>query len=289
MTKKAIAILGTDSSHTEVFASLVKGAEAPFFSEANIVSLWGEDFAQAKAKAHALDVPFVASTPEEAVEKADHVMVLGRFAESHFRTAKAALLAGKPTFVDKPFTNKVTEGNELINLSEKKGVPLFSCSVYRFSEPVQLMKKWLEGGELEAVQFCGPRYCRDLGDDSRFMDIAFYGIHTLEMVLEVMGTELKWLGAEATRKSLNFWLRDQRGIQATVQFLSAPIQEYYNLAAFRKDRVWNHEIHLHERIYVPVFKQILEFFETGESPVNPRSNLMAIEWIERLRNMESHD
>jgi predicted dehydrogenase len=130
-----IAFLGCDSSHTEAFANRINPLGALFNGRAKVVSIWGEDLSQATVKATALGIDRVAATPADALEGVDLAMVIGRFGESHFTAAMAAIDAGLPTFVDKPFTVNNVEARHLATMARKRGIHWPLC------RPCALQKK----------------------------------------------------------------------------------------------------------------------------------------------------
>ncbi len=70
----------------------------------------------------------------------------------HFRWAKEALLAGKHTMVEKPFTVTVAEADELIALSKKQGKILTVYHNRRFTSDTKTVKKLLDSGLLGDVR-----------------------------------------------------------------------------------------------------------------------------------------
>jgi len=189
-----VAILGSDSTHTEAYTELVNRSGAPFYKKARVLWLWGADFGQARRKAARLGIPHIVRTPEEAVRDADFVMVLNRFGEDHFRNAKIAIEAGKPIYVDKPLTNNPTEAEQLFHLSQKKCVPLISFSPYRFSREVARMRSYAGKIHPFAAVITAP-YASEQIKDSRADNIYFYGIHAAEILFSVFGSDIRSVSA----------------------------------------------------------------------------------------------
>ena len=67
---------------------------------------------------------------------------------THYKLAKQALLNGKHVFVEKPFTAKVSEAEELIELAEKKGLLIMVDHTFLFTGAVRKMKELVESGAL---------------------------------------------------------------------------------------------------------------------------------------------
>ena len=67
--------------------------------------------------------------------------------ESHYEVNKAALLAGKHVYSEKPFTHDISQAQELVDLAEEKGLMLSGAPCNVLSDTVQTMwKAVLDGG-----------------------------------------------------------------------------------------------------------------------------------------------
>jgi len=67
---------------------------------------------------------------------------------SHFKLAKAALLAGKHVYVEKPFTSTVEEAVELKELSERLGLTIHVDHIMMFHPIIQKIHHLIQSGEL---------------------------------------------------------------------------------------------------------------------------------------------
>jgi len=67
---------------------------------------------------------------------------------SHFELAKAALVNGKHTFVEKPFTSKVAQSEELINLADRSNLRLMVDHTFLFTPAVRKIKQLVLDGTL---------------------------------------------------------------------------------------------------------------------------------------------
>jgi UDP-2-acetamido-3-amino-2,3-dideoxy-glucuronate N-acetyltransferase len=71
----------------------------------------------------------------------------------HYPMAKAALLAGKDVFVEKPLALEVSEGQELVTLAAKQNRILMVGHILRYHPAVQKLKDLLDAGELGRIQY----------------------------------------------------------------------------------------------------------------------------------------
>ncbi len=67
---------------------------------------------------------------------------------THFDLAKAALQEGKHVFVEKPFTSTIAQGEELIELAEKKNLKIMVDHTFLFTGAVRKISQLLAEGTL---------------------------------------------------------------------------------------------------------------------------------------------
>jgi predicted dehydrogenase len=72
---------------------------------------------------------------------------------THFPLAKAALLAGKHVFVEKPMTGATDEAVQLVELAAAQGLTLMVGHTFVFSPPVRKVKQIIASGELGDIFF----------------------------------------------------------------------------------------------------------------------------------------
>jgi len=72
---------------------------------------------------------------------------------THFPLARAALLAGKHVFVEKPMASSAEECRELIALADERALLLMPGHTFLYSPPVRRIKDLLEAGELGELFF----------------------------------------------------------------------------------------------------------------------------------------
>jgi len=72
---------------------------------------------------------------------------------AHHEMAKAALLAGKHIFVEKPFTSTSAQAKELIDLAAKKNLKIMVDHTFLFTGAVRKIKELIDSGELGKLLF----------------------------------------------------------------------------------------------------------------------------------------
>ena len=90
----------------------------------------------------------------EVINRSDvHIIVIATPVSSHHEIAKAALLAGKHCFIEKPMTASSAEAQELIALAEEKKLKLFVDHTFIYTGAVQKMKEIITSGRLGDIYY----------------------------------------------------------------------------------------------------------------------------------------
>jgi len=72
---------------------------------------------------------------------------------THYQLSKAALLAGKHVFVEKPLTTSATQCADLTLLAAERNLTLMVGHTFIYSPPVRKVKEFIDAGELGEVRF----------------------------------------------------------------------------------------------------------------------------------------
>ena len=105
----------------------------------------------------------------------------------HFDMAKAALLAGKHTFVEKPMACSSQECEELIVLAQKQNLTLMVGHTFVYSSSVRKIKDIVDHGDLGEIQYISSRRL-NLGLFQKDINVAWdLAPHDLTIILYVLG------------------------------------------------------------------------------------------------------
>ena len=80
-------------------------------------------------------------------------VVISTPAVTHYDLAKKALMSGKHVFVEKPLSLKISEAEELVNLSNEKKKILMVGHILQYHPAVIKLKELLDNGELGKIQY----------------------------------------------------------------------------------------------------------------------------------------
>jgi predicted dehydrogenase len=106
---------------------------------------------------------------------------------THYQLSKAALLAGKHVFVEKPLTTSATQCADLTLLAAERNLTLMVGHTFIYSPPVRKVKEFIDAGELGEVRFVTMQRV-NLGlhqkDASVIWDLAAHDLSILDYWLE---------------------------------------------------------------------------------------------------------
>jgi predicted dehydrogenase len=143
---------------------------------------------------------------------------------SHFRLAKAALLAGKHVFVEKPLASSVAECEELIELAESRGLALMVGHTFLYSEPIQMIKKFIDSGDLGEIRYINSQRL-NLGLFQKDINVVWdLAPHDISIILYLLGRNPNFINCQGNAHITpgiedvsNLSLSFQSGQFATIQ------------------------------------------------------------------------
>jgi len=105
----------------------------------------------------------------------------------HFKLAKAALLAGKHTFIEKPMASSSEQCEELIEIAKRNGLVLMVGHTFLYSSPIQKMKEIVDSGDLGEIQYINCRRL-NLGLFQKDINVAWdLAPHDISIILHILG------------------------------------------------------------------------------------------------------
>lgn len=105
----------------------------------------------------------------------------------HFPLAKAALLAGKHTFIEKPMAASSAECEELIQIAERNGLVLMVNHTFLYSAPVRRIVEIVEAGDLGDIRYINCRRL-NLGLFQKDINVAWdLAPHDISIILHILG------------------------------------------------------------------------------------------------------
>jgi predicted dehydrogenase len=107
----------------------------------------------------------------------------------HFQMAKAALTAGKHTFIEKPMAASAAECEELIAIAKKNGLILMIGHTFLYSPAVRKIKEIVDKGDIGEIRYiCARRL--NLGLFQKDINVAWdLAPHDISIIQYIMGEQ----------------------------------------------------------------------------------------------------
>jgi predicted dehydrogenase len=105
----------------------------------------------------------------------------------HYSLAKASLLAGKHTFIEKPMASSAAECEELIDIAERNGLVLMIDHTFLYSAPVRKIVEIIEAGDIGDIRYINSRRL-NLGLFQKDINVAWdLAPHDISIILHILG------------------------------------------------------------------------------------------------------
>lgn len=114
-------------------------------------------------------------------------VVIATPVKHHYSLAKASLLAGKHTFIEKPMASSSAECEELIEIAERNGLILMIDHTFLYSSPVQKIAEIVQAGDLGEIRYINCRRL-NLGLFQKDINVAWdLAPHDISIILHILG------------------------------------------------------------------------------------------------------
>ncbi len=105
----------------------------------------------------------------------------------HHELAKACLLAGKHTFIEKPMASSSAQCEELIQIADEKGLVLMVDHTFIYSSPVQKIAEIIQAGDIGDIRYINSRRL-NLGLFQKDINVAWdLAPHDISIILHILG------------------------------------------------------------------------------------------------------
>jgi len=116
-------------------------------------------------------------------------VVIATAVQSHYPMAKASLLAGKHTFIEKPMASSSEQCEELIEIAQKKGLVLMVGHTFLYSPAVRKVREIVDSGDVGEIRYiCARRL--NLGLFQNDINVAWdLAPHDISIILSIVGEQ----------------------------------------------------------------------------------------------------
>jgi predicted dehydrogenase len=178
---RRIGIIGTENSHVDQFVRLLNRERRHPGTE--VAALVGGATERNRALCEAAGIDLVVDGPGDLIGRVDAAIVSSRDGRLHREQAEPLLAAGMPVLVDKPLAASVPDARAILDAAERGGAPLVAGSSLRYlPEVARIAAARQDHGEPRHLTVTGPA-----DPDSEYSGLFFYGIHHVEIALQILG------------------------------------------------------------------------------------------------------
>jgi predicted dehydrogenase len=125
-------------------------------------------------------------------------VVIATAVKHHFTMAKASLLAGKHTMIEKPMAASVAECEELVEIAKKQGLVLMVGHTFLYSPAVRKIKEVVRSGDIGEIRYISARRL-NLGlfqkDINVAWDLAPHDISIIQYIMDELPTTVNCTGS----------------------------------------------------------------------------------------------
>ncbi len=271
-----MGIIGAENSHAAAIAKIININKK--IRGVSVTHLWGETGRFAKATAEAGAIPNIVKKPSEMLGSIDCVMIDHRDGKHHLRAAAPFVKAGIPCFIDKPFSNSTEEVKRFLKLRREHNVPVTSFSAVPHYTCIKNIKKRMHAlAPLRYVHLCGP------GDrKSKYGGIFFYGIHLADLMVELLGTNIKSVQAAYNGNSCNILCNYPESLAAGVSIM--PDVNGWSVMAMGARGSELLPVTMDAPGHLAGVKKFINMFRTGKEPYSDTRLLAPVAMLEAACN-----
>lgn len=287
MAKKLkLGMIGLDTSHVIKFAEILNDSSHPHFIpnarvtagypggspdvEASYTRVDG--FTQQLAEERGVQI---VSSPEEVAESCDGLLITSVDGRVHKEQFERVAPYGKPVFIDKPFTCDLREAEAIFELAERSGIPLMSCSVLRYLDP---MLEALAADPAVIGADCSSPLQFEPSNPGWF----WYGIHGTEMLYRILGNGCQQVQAtvhDGVEMVVGEWSDGRLG---TVRGSRTGNWQYGAALHYANRTVACSSADSKKPMAVTMLERIITMFHTGKPDIAPEETLGIIRFIEAV-------
>jgi hypothetical protein len=277
---KRIGIIGLDTSHCIEFTKVLNNPGAgPEFAGYKVVSAYpkGSNDIESSAKripGYTEEIKKyevkIAVSIKELLDNVDVVLLETNDGRLHLEQALLVFKAGKPVFIDKPVAASLKDVLAIYEAAKQFHVPMFSSSSLRYFQDAEQIAQGKYGKVLGVDVHC-PAHL-----EKTHPDLFWYGIHGVEILYTIMGTGCKNVIRVATPDTdivVGTWedlrIGNFRGLRSGKIDYGVTVYAENDIVTLGTFPGYN-----------PLLHQIIHFFESGESPVEPRDTLEIYAFME---------
>lgn len=286
MKELKIGIVGTDTSHVVAFTQLLNDMnDMNHIPGGKVVAAYpggSPDFplsiSRVEGFMETLNKKYSVrrmETPEEVADSCDVILLESADGRVHLEQFQRIVSYGKPVFIDKPLALTSKDALEIMNIAEKSRIPIMSCSSLRYAE--QLTR---DLDRNDQINITGAEVYGPLNVEATQSYYFWYVIHSVEMLYAIMGSGCDHVSAisyEQYDLITGYW---KDGRVGTVR-CNRNGDSNFGASIYREQETSIIDIQAGSKpFYASLLEQVMNFFQTGESPIEWSETVEIIRFLE---------
>lgn len=260
----SIGIVGSDNSHALAYSSLLN-LEQIAGDDARATCIWGQEPARTQEVAEKALIDHIVTSLDEMIGQVDAVMVEDRHGGLHAEHALPFLERGIPVFVDKPLALSLADCGRIIATANANDAWLTSFSSLRTCASTESLARQVnEIGEIRSAQFAGP-----CDFESEYGGAFFYGTHTIEIALRLVGENLRAVRAMREGKMAVVDMIWEHGSLGTISYVG-DAEYHFHATLFGTEGMASGEVIADHDGYRTALGIVLDALEHGTRPLDDR-------------------
>jgi predicted dehydrogenase len=289
-----VGIIGFDTSHVPAFTKLLNDVNDPFHvSGGKVVAgfpSFSPDVESSASRVEGYKKELIekwkiemVSSVEELLPRVDAVLLESLDGRRHLEEARPVIKAGKPLFIDKPMAASFSDAKQIFDMAAERGCPVFSSSSLRFDYNISRARQDAELGGVVGCDAFSPASLEPTNPG-----LFWYGIHGVEILYTFMGRGCKKLFCKKTDGTHFVTGEWQDGRIGTMRGTREGSHSY-GATVYGENKIKQVIFSTEVPLYSQLLKQIIPFFQTGESPIPAEETLEIMQFIEAARLSENEE
>lgn len=269
-----IGCIGHAGRHGEIFCKLFN--RDFIFPGYHISYMFGEDevLTPEEKQKRFYGISEFCSSADELIEKSDAIMILTIAGESHRNYALKAIHAGKPVFVDKPFSTTYQDAKDMTDTALAKQVPLFGGSTLRHLKQIDEIKHLMRQTKFPFVSIA---YRAD--PESPLGNYHYYASHISEICMALCGPDYKEVSVSRNQKNICSIVKYD---SCTAVLMSTLDTELVNIHLLEK---FSYSFDLNQDgCYIDGATKFVKMLETGIPPVPYEEFCSSVKLLQDISN-----
>jgi len=285
MSELKIGMIGYDTSHVIAFADLFNNPDNPHYVPGGrVVCGWPggskdmpvsidrvDGFKKDLEEKHGLKT---LDSIEAVAEASDAVLLESVDGRVHLEQFEKLAPAGKPVFIDKPFTVALDDAKAICELAQKHNVPFFSTSSLRYDANICKAITDGENGAIVGCETYGPAHFAPPTPG-----LFWYGCHSADVLFSAMGPGCKsvtCLGNDDVDVVVGKWQDGRIGVLRGLR----KGHETFGCLLYREKAIQQVSTNPDIPYYAELCRRVMAMFQGGNPPITPQEMTEVVAFLE---------